>query len=177
MRAVSDHKYDPITHKEYYQFFAFFNSVPERGLDGRLGNAAPVLPLPSHAQQTRLDELDAAIEARTDALADAIVEPAQREWEKTLSHGAARSEPGTDALIAHYELDRNFSDISGRFQHGRMVTGDPTFEVGRVGRAVKFDGDTEVSWGTSARSIGRTGFRPPFGSGRAATSRCMCCRS
>ena len=27
------HKYDPISHKEFYQFFAFFNNVPERGLD------------------------------------------------------------------------------------------------------------------------------------------------
>jgi hypothetical protein len=142
------HKYDPITHKEFYQFFAFFNSVPERGLDGRLGNAAPVLPLPSHAQQTRLDELDAAIEARTDALADTIVDPAQRDWEKALSPAVPRAgEPGHEALLAHYELDGNFSDISGRFQHGRMVTGDPTFDTGRVGRAVFFDGDTEVSFG------------------------------
>ena len=45
------HKYDPITHKEFYQFFAFFNSVPERGLDGRTGNAVPFLLLPSAAQQ------------------------------------------------------------------------------------------------------------------------------
>lgn len=29
-----DHKYDPITQKEFYQFFAFFNQVPERGLNG-----------------------------------------------------------------------------------------------------------------------------------------------
>jgi hypothetical protein len=146
------HKYDPITHKEFYQFFAFFNSVPERGLDGRLGNAAPVLPLPSHEQQTRLDELDAAIEARTDALADLVIEPVQREWEKTLSQAALRSvEPGTDALVAHYELDGNFSDISGRFQHGRMITGDPTFDAGRMGRAVSFDGDTEVSFGNVGR--------------------------
>ena len=42
-----DHKFDPITHKEFYQFFAFFNNVPEQGLDGRTGNAAPMLPLPS----------------------------------------------------------------------------------------------------------------------------------
>ena len=33
------HKFDPISHKEFYQFFAFFNSVPEQGLDGRTGNA------------------------------------------------------------------------------------------------------------------------------------------
>jgi hypothetical protein len=25
------HSYDPITHKEFYQFYVFFNSVPESG--------------------------------------------------------------------------------------------------------------------------------------------------
>jgi hypothetical protein len=146
------HKYDPITHKEFYRFFAFFNSVPERGLDGRLGNAAPVLPLPSHDQQTRLDELDADIEARTDALADVVVDPLQREWEKGLPPLVPRGlDLGADGLLAHYELDGNFSDISGRFQHGRMITGDPTFDGGRIGRAVSFDGDSEVSFGDVGR--------------------------
>ena len=50
-------------------------------------------------------------------------------------------------LVAHYELDGNFSDISGRYQHGQTVVGDPTFDAGQVGRAVSFDGDTEVSFG------------------------------
>ncbi|MEO6239091.1 MAG: DUF1549 domain-containing protein, partial [Vicinamibacterales bacterium] len=146
------HKYDPITHKEFYQFFAFFNSVPERGLDGRLGNAAPVLPLPSHDQQTRLDELDAAIAARTDALADVVVDPLQRAWETGLPPPVPSGlDLGTDGLLAHYELDGNLSDISGRFQHGRMITGDPTFDAGRIGRAVSFDGDTEVSFGDVGR--------------------------
>jgi hypothetical protein len=29
-----DHKYDPITQKDYYSTFAFFNQVPEKGLGG-----------------------------------------------------------------------------------------------------------------------------------------------
>ena len=29
-----DHKYDPISQGDFYSFFAFFNSVPERGLNG-----------------------------------------------------------------------------------------------------------------------------------------------
>ena len=45
-----DHKYDPITHKEYYQFFAFFNNTDEKGLDGQRGNARPYLKLPTPEQ-------------------------------------------------------------------------------------------------------------------------------
>jgi len=139
------HKYDPITHKEFYQFYAFFNSIPERGLDGRTGNAPPVLLLASHEQQTRLDEFDAAIRSREKALAETVVEPLQAEWEKTLTGQMPPID--SEGLVAHYELDGSFSDISGRFQHGRMVTGDPTFETGRISRAASFDGDTEVIFG------------------------------
>jgi hypothetical protein len=57
------HKFDPITQKEFYQFFAFFNSVPEEGLDGQRGNAVPFMQLPSDEQRARLDELKAAIKS------------------------------------------------------------------------------------------------------------------
>jgi hypothetical protein len=139
------HKFDPITHKEFYQFFAFFNTVPELGLDGRTGNAAPVLQLPSPAQRARLDELETAIKTRESALAETAVGPVQSEWERTFSGKIASTR--VDGLVAQYELDGNFSDISGRYQHGRTVRGDPTFDIGQIGRAVSFDGDTEVSFG------------------------------
>ncbi|MGB2712905.1 MAG: DUF1553 domain-containing protein [Vicinamibacterales bacterium] len=139
------HKFDPISHKEFYQFFAFFNNVAERGLDGRTGNAVPLMLLPSPAQQARLDELDAAIQSRERALADEVVAPLQGEWEASLTGKLPPLE--TDGLMAHYELDGSFSDISGRYQHGHTVIGDPTFEIGQIGRAVSFDGDTEVTFG------------------------------
>ena len=50
------HKYDPISHKEYYQFFAFFNNVDEKGLDGRTGNAKPFLKLPTPEQEQTREE-------------------------------------------------------------------------------------------------------------------------
>src|SRR6185436_1362845 len=37
--------------------YAFFHNVPENGLDGSKGNAAPFLKAPTLAQQARLDEL------------------------------------------------------------------------------------------------------------------------
>ena len=45
-----DHKFDPISQKEYYQFAAFFNSIEEEGLDGFSGNAKPLLPAPNPSQ-------------------------------------------------------------------------------------------------------------------------------
>jgi hypothetical protein len=139
------HKFDPITHKEFYQFFAFFNSVPEEGLDGRRGNAVPVLPLPSDAQQGQLENLDAAIRTREKATADDVVKPLQAEWERRMSETVTPIDGNAPA--AHYELDGSFSDISGRYQHGRTIAGDPTFDTGQIGRAATFDGDVEVSFG------------------------------
>lgn len=40
-----DHKYDPITQKEYYQLFAFFNDSSEGGTGAKNGNTAPTLSL------------------------------------------------------------------------------------------------------------------------------------
>ena len=68
---------------------------PETGLDGRTGNAAPVLPLPSPAQQAQLDELDAAIDdARRRRSPTTVVAPLQtRVGEDVAADGRRRSTP------------------------------------------------------------------------------------
>ena len=58
-----DHKFDPITQKDYYRFFAFFNNVLEYGEDGRIANAVPLLVTPTREQQAKLKEMDAGIAA------------------------------------------------------------------------------------------------------------------
>ena len=50
-----DHKFDPIKQKEYYGLYAFFHNVPENGLDGSKGNAAPLIAAPSAEQQADLE--------------------------------------------------------------------------------------------------------------------------
>jgi len=53
-----DHKYDPISQKEYYQMFAFFDQVDEVGLTGDDGNSGPNLLLPDLITQNRIDSID-----------------------------------------------------------------------------------------------------------------------
>lgn len=79
-----DHKYDPLTQKEFYQLYAFFHNVPENGLDGRTGNSEPMVKAPSPTEREKLDALArqiAAIEQELDAPV-AAVDSAQSDWEK-----------------------------------------------------------------------------------------------
>ncbi len=66
-----DHKYDPVTQKEFYQLAAFFNNfdgAPETGsrgtLDFRRGLQPPYLEFPTDQQAARLQSLNAEIARR-----------------------------------------------------------------------------------------------------------------
>ncbi|MGH7947231.1 MAG: DUF1553 domain-containing protein, partial [Opitutaceae bacterium] len=58
-----DHKFDPVTQRNYYRLFAFFNNVPEHGEDGRVANAVPMIPAPTRKQQAQLAEQEHEIAA------------------------------------------------------------------------------------------------------------------
>ena len=60
--ACHDHKYDPITQKDYYSLFAFFNNIDakpetERGIKN--GLQPPIASVPNVEQKKSLDELGA----------------------------------------------------------------------------------------------------------------------
>jgi hypothetical protein len=62
-----DHKFDPITQKDYYSLFAFFNNTPVNGGNGS-GQAEPVADLASPEQKEQLKSADADIKAKSDKL-------------------------------------------------------------------------------------------------------------
>ncbi|MEC8635845.1 MAG: DUF1553 domain-containing protein, partial [Bacteroidota bacterium] len=53
-----DHKFDPISQKDYYQLTAFFNNIRELGMTGDDGEFGPLLPLTNKATQIKLDQLN-----------------------------------------------------------------------------------------------------------------------
>jgi hypothetical protein len=59
-----DHKYDPISQKDFYRLFAFFNQVPdERGFVWNYGPEEPFVKAPLPEQARHLAELDAKVAA------------------------------------------------------------------------------------------------------------------
>jgi hypothetical protein len=57
-----DHKFDPITQRDHYRFYAFFNNLPEIGEDGRVANAVPMISAPTREMQQKLVALTAEVE-------------------------------------------------------------------------------------------------------------------
>ena len=65
-----DHKYDPITQKEFYQLYAYFNNITEKAMDGNRKDSPPVVKLPTPEQEAELaafDEQITELDAQTKA--------------------------------------------------------------------------------------------------------------
>jgi hypothetical protein len=71
-----DHKFDPISQREYYQLFAFFNNVDEPALEF----ATPGDYARRHELRARLDALHAKLASKYSDLDDR-----ERKWESTLT--------------------------------------------------------------------------------------------
>ncbi len=57
-----DHKYDPVKTKEYYQLFAFFNSIDGKPLDGNAARHPPVVRVASAEQREQLARLQGKVD-------------------------------------------------------------------------------------------------------------------
>src|SRR5690606_13736690 len=58
-----DHKFDPITMKDFYSLFAYFNHTTQPGMDGNAKDSAPVIRVYATPQQAEVAKaLRAAIE-------------------------------------------------------------------------------------------------------------------
>ncbi|APW62033.1 PSD1 and planctomycete cytochrome C domain-containing protein [Paludisphaera borealis] len=94
------HKYDPITHDDYYSFFAIFNQTA----DNDQPDESPVLPLPSPEAHARIKEIDAQIAALRPKLDAPIPNEAEAraKWEAGLTaspdHEPARKDVPKDVL-------------------------------------------------------------------------------
>ena len=142
-----DHKYDPFKQREFYQFYAFFNGLPEKGLDGQTGNAMPMLPLPSEDQQRRHEQLERDIAETEKKLPEDELSNLESDWE----HNALSTIPAPPdkGMISHYKFENDLSDALNENRRGETVRGDVTYESGQVHKGAGFTGETHAALGNS----------------------------
>jgi hypothetical protein len=76
-----DHKFDPVTQRDFYSLMAFFNGIAERAMDGNVLSPAPLVRIPTLENAAELREIEehlAALERETRERLDKIayVDPA-----------------------------------------------------------------------------------------------------
>lgn len=145
-----DHKFDPITQQEFYQVFAFFNNVPEKGRAIKVGNSPPMIKAPTREQQEGLRALEqrlAAAEAEFAALEPDVV-ASEAQWCAAFVTSQPIAWAPREALVAHFPMDDNTREKL----HARRgeVDGPMRFASGLIGGAAVFDGASEVNAGDLA---------------------------
>lgn len=129
-----DHKFDPLTQKEFYQFNAFFANINESGLYSFHTNSTPTptLRLPTEDQRDRLAEArQSVIAAETKYAAaanaidiDAVLEPNDPSSEVSFSPIVSQSFDDDAAKNLPVEI------VDGVRSHAAKLSGDAGVSVG-----------------------------------------------
>jgi hypothetical protein len=147
-----DHKYDPLSQKDYYRVYAFFNNVKEAGQiswDGAL--PTPTLLLPTKKQEKILKFLQESIQKQENQLAE-LKKQSRSDFEKWLKTGQyqelAKQVIPKAGLQAFYDFEqKNLKNRQRTIQEGVMKResggegGLPQFITTEQGQALKLDGD------------------------------------
>jgi hypothetical protein len=145
-----DHKFDPISQREYYQLFAFFNNIDEAGLYSYFTESVPTptLMLADDDQKAAVLDAEKNIENATHELA-VFAETRRIHFDDWLSK--SNREPRgllVSGLIAHH----TFEDFVGKSDGTSNQS-----TAGRIGKAVLLTGDDGI-----ALEVGNFARNDPF---------------
>ena len=145
-----DHKFDPISQREFYEVMAHFNNIPERGKGFKYVNSPPLVTAPTGEQQAALDALDAELAGARAALAalDGPAEAARAAWEASLEAAGPVDWNLRDGLLAYHAFDGTVAGIQTTADAPAVLEdGAPRFYPGVLGSAASFDGRRFVDAG------------------------------
>ncbi|MCA9146164.1 MAG: DUF1549 domain-containing protein, partial [Planctomycetales bacterium] len=143
-----DHKYDPLSQKEFYELFAFFNNVPENGRAVKEGNSPPYIKAPTTDQQRHLAALDKKIKsAEIKAAANQPrLQSLQAEWEQGYVRQASPTLWNINrGRIAAFNFDEPGDDPLTSFRDGAAH-----YVSGIQGRGVDFNSEVFIDAGNVA---------------------------
>ena len=148
-----DHKYDPISQKEFYQFFAYFNNVSDRGRYYKFGNTPPLVHAPTREQQAQLGALDRRI-----AKLDQDLRRREPDIEAALASGDLPTTIDrwaySDGLVARRTFESTDSSPEGRHGRAAQLDGRKYFDLGDIADFDFYDAFTLSAWIRPAEGTG-----------------------
>ncbi len=146
-----DHKYDPITQKNYYEIYSFFNNVNETGQISWDPNDIPVptMTLPTEEQEEVIAYLEKICQQKDEKVksAEQKAESTAKQWVNTSAYHTA-SLSARKHKVADFSLNGNLkNDITGK--KAKMIRKTSKNEVanyteGKEGKGILLNGDTWI---------------------------------
>ncbi|MFN6300908.1 MAG: DUF1549 domain-containing protein, partial [Planctomycetota bacterium] len=131
-----DHKYDPITQKEFYSLFSYFNNVTESGtLQGESRNTEPVISVPTPDHLSELKNHEAQIQKAQESLTQAEANIAQLmgPWEEEFKKTIATSKPTWSTLDPMSVQARSKAVLAKQPDGSYLASGEnPTHDVYQI---------------------------------------------
>lgn len=151
-----DHKYDPISQKNYYEMYSFFNNIQESGqISFDWSMPAPTLLLPEKEQAQFLDYVEKLIDEKKEStlhIAKKETEKAQQ-WVSEENYKSLAQIELPNNIIAHFDFNSGkLANSLSPFQIGKMerqgaINQNPNFTKGHTGKGLKMDGDAWLNLG------------------------------
>jgi hypothetical protein len=141
-----DHKFDPLTQKDYYQLFAMFQNVDEAGLYSFFTDATPTpaLTLSNDGDRDRLAKLDAEVRSLENQL-NKLRTARRGAFDTWLAARPKSLEiPGEVARYSFDDSKRNKLPNSVKDGKPALIRGENKLVPGKFGKAVEFTGDDQV---------------------------------
>ena len=145
-----DHKYDPISQKNYYEMYSFFNNVNESGqISFDYSMPAPNLMLPTDEQKKFLSYIEDLIDEKEKKVEEVVSleVPKAADWMAALAYQKINTGRWPDGLLANYDFNsgqlRNLLDPAqeGRIRRQYADNQKANFTKGFEGTGLKMDGD------------------------------------
>ena len=153
-----DHKYDPISHEDYYRFYAFFNMSSDGGMQTRKGNATPTLEIPDPEKQEQLPKTEAELAGVKKSLVNrrTAAQSSYAEWltvkEKEIAENPSGSTPvGMTVHLPFEEGDGSKVGNAANAEKPGTIQGKFEWVEGRSGKGLKLDGSSYVDLGDQGR--------------------------
>ncbi len=155
-----DHKYDPVSQKEYFQLFSFFNNINEAGQIS-WDNAMPVPTLLLTDEKTdeiinyirnEIDSKEQVIEDTYDQSGRAFLE-----WFNSLEYRSIDEGQLSAHKLAHFRFESNLRNELAPFHSGKMKQQfvpdglKPSFVSGKDSMGILLDGDAWIDFGDIGR--------------------------
>ena len=97
-----DHKFDPISQKDYYQLASFFNNIRELGMTGDDGDFGPLMLLPTEEKEKEIEEIKTKIRVKENE-----IKSKKNELKKFYSYAENLRNKSSDQKIIFKNLKSN----------------------------------------------------------------------